>query len=546
MRIKTSYILVVLIILIAIGVRIFVFFNTDHYDGDSIHRIIGSYRYASHPFNIAQYYIESTGASGQLSYFFLNTLLMHFVDEPILISRIISFIFGILMIIPYYWLIKLAFSQDIALASIFVLAFYSVHILYSVISLAVAECLFFIILAVYFSMQHLYKTDSKKSKIYFIASIISTILATSFRVDAWPLVVFLSFVFLKEKRLKEALIFFVFSSFYIITISCIYYKVSGNLLLSSFKTMCLPTPVDPAPLVFINSSFKGLSRLLITRPDMPSYGKYQISIWFGTLFYTLSFLLSLLGFLGMFDAFKNKKQYVFFLNFWCFFILLTLRQIISNHYPDERYSYIIVIFFIPFIFLGVTNIVLYICRRLGLAYFYKRVLVISLMMIASTYFIFVSRDHFIKDLLPRMKYNFFIRNLTNWVGKNINSGDIIIFPAYTSELYTAELENKFVGINYYIDNLTVIFNHNKEYKLDKEIINEIQDFIRKQRVVETITGTCVSRLLIKRGHTYKARRIVFILDERFYKFLKEEHPNLLKKIEIKYDGFLYSGVLPLL
>lgn len=544
LNIKAPYILLCLIILIAIGVRILAFLNTDHYEGDSINRIMPLYGFASSPLNVSAYWSQINGTTHHLSYIFLNTLLMHFIDEPILTPRIISFIFGILMIIPYYMLIKSAFSQNIALASIFTLAFYSVHILYSVISLAVAECLLFIILAVYFLIRHLYIIDSKKSRVYFFASIISTILATSFRVDAWPLVIFLPLVFLKEKRLKEASVFFVFSSFYILTVSGINYKTNGSFLLSSFNTSCLPDQVDS----FVNfSTFKGwLSRLLITRADMPSYGRYQISIWFSTLFYTLSFLLSLLGFSGMLNAFKNKKQYVFFLNFWCFFIFLTLRQIIGNHYPDERYSYIIVIFFMPFIFLGVTDIVLYICRRLGLVYSYKRVLVAIIMVIASTYFIFVSRNHFIKDLLPRMQYNLFIRNLISWVGKNTNSGDIIIFPPYTSELYTAELENKFIGIDY-LNNLGVLLRRDKEQRLDEETINGILDFIRKERHVAGIDkARCISRLLIKRGHALEARRLVFVLDDSYFNLLKDEQPDVVKKIEIKNEGFLYSGILPLL
>lgn len=541
MRIKSEYILLCFIILIAGGVRIIAFCNTEHYEGDSINRITGAYRLASYPFNLSQYWEETKVSSGQLSYLFLNTFFMRFLDEPILISRIITFIFGISMIFPYYLLIKSAFSQDIALISVLALSFYYNHILYSVASLAVAECLFFIILAIYFLMQYLYKYDNKNKKAYLISSIVFTILATSFRLDAWPLVVFLPFLFLKERKLKEALIFFVFSSFYIITTLYLQYKTSGNLFLYSLRTSCLPNQGVP----FMPSSLfrRLLSGFFITRPDMPSYGKYQIFIWLNTLFYTFSSLLSLLGFFGMVNAFRNKKQYIFFMNFWSFFILLTLRQVISNHYPDVRYSYILGIFFIPFIFLGVANVITYIRRLFGLGDFYKRKLVIITSLIINIYFIFVSVNFFIKELLPRMKYGFFIRSLTSWVGKNINSGDIIIFPPYNSELHTAELENKFIGIDYNIGNLLALPKGNIEYKPDKGIINEMQDFIRKKHIVGVVTGECVSRLLIKRGDSQRPQRIMLVLDKSFYDFLKDEHPGFLKKVKIKYDGLLYSAIL---
>jgi hypothetical protein len=478
-----------------------------------------------------------TGTGDQVSSYFLNSLLMHFVDKPVVIPRIVSFIFGVLVIIPYYLLVRLAFPQEVALASVLALVFYPIHVQLSVVQMANAGSIFFVVLAGYFLMQYLYKSDSGKNKIYFTVSIISTILATTFRMDAWFLLIILPLLLLQEKGLKQAVIFFILSSLYIVSVCYVSYNTYGNPVFFLRNPLNLNPLIDPA-------AKKGIFRFLLTRADMPSYGKYQGFVWFKTIFYTLSFPLSFLGFLGMLAAFKNKKQYIFFISFWIFLLMLTLKQIISNCYPFPRYSSIFVIFFLPFVFLGVSMVAEYIQRLLLLSDFYKRMFVVSLIVITSVYFIFFSVEFLIKDI-PKMKYNSFVYTLSDWIGKNIHSQDIIIcsfndlnLPLYVSR---AEIINKFIGGLYGNDEIFNILNNEKERRLDKKTIDEIIDFA--QSSPKALNGAIYIRLLIKRGDSPEPKRIVFILDYPAYTYLKDHFPDLFQRLETKHYDFIYGGIL---
>ncbi|MCX5701641.1 MAG: glycosyltransferase family 39 protein, partial [Candidatus Omnitrophica bacterium] len=323
MRIKPSHILLFIFILIAVTVRIYMFLNTDRFNEEEAFRRMDSYRFATHPLKIFRDTSLICTTSGcQRGFLFLNSLLMHFVDDPVLMPRLSSLIFGILVIIPYYLLVSSVFSQEIALASVFALAFYPVHVQLSVTSLGNAGAIFFVILSAYFFTRYLQINNIKENKIYLTASIIFAALATSFRAETSLLIIIFSLILLQERRFKAAIIFFIFSYTYVISrlwiergFLCFLHVATG------FENWNWPF------------------NLFSAHTELSGLGKIRFFIWFDRLFHSFSLPLSVLGFLGIVSAFKNKKQYMVFLScFFGFFIFLTIRDLIHTSTPFMRYS----------------------------------------------------------------------------------------------------------------------------------------------------------------------------------------------------------------
>lgn len=524
-RIKFSFLLVCIFILFAIVLRVFAFLNTDFFNDEEVFRRMDSYTFSQHPLRILSDNSIICVVSGcQRGFLFLNSLLMHFVDNPVLISRLTSLIFGILIIFPYYLLIYSVFSQEIALASTFALAVSPLHIQLSVSSLGNAGAVFFIILATYFLNRYLNKKDEKENIIYLFSSIIFYILATSFRIETTLAICLFSYVLFKEKGLKVSVLFFVFSLAYLISRAWLSFGYTSLLhAATNFENYNWPF------------SF------LCSQQEV--FGRIRFFIWFNRLFQVLSLPLSVLGFLGIASALKNKKRYIIFLlGFFGFFVFLTLRDLIHNSFPFIRYSYIFTIFFIPFIFFGISYIVAFVCKSLSLKNSFKNLAVIMLLIISNVYFTFFSLNY-LDEKIAGMKYYDLIYNCANWMNKNLVSGDVLFSSFGSVEIVNGLILNKFIQSDY----TQKIFEGRNNYRLDKEIFNQLEAFAKQCHAAGGSQGNepLHITLVFKKGHTQTARRLIFMLDKQDYNYLKNNFPVLLEKIEIKYDAFVYSGTLPL-
>ncbi|MCX5701439.1 MAG: hypothetical protein NTW64_00435, partial [Candidatus Omnitrophica bacterium] len=252
-------------------------------------------------------------------------------------------------------------------------------------------------------------------------------------------------------------------------------------------------------------------------------------------------------FLGIVSAFKNKKQYMVFLScFFGFFIFLTIRDLIHTSTPFMRYSSFFTMFFIPFIFLGISRIVAFVYRAFCLENNSKSILIVIFIIIVNTYFAFFSTRYLIKEI-PGMKYLAVERALADWISKNLNSGDVVFCSFDSTEHVSALLCNKFINIDYYY-----FFDINNKYKLDLDAVtlSQLKSFVEQCHIITPTSygpqGEAFHIFLItKRGQPWEAKRVVFILNDYDYNYLNDNFPNLLEKIEIKYDGFFYSGSLML-
>lgn len=524
MRSKTVYILLICLLL-AIAVRSFIFLNTDHLDFESVFRVHDSYQFADKPFKLLWgTEIIHSGAGGQKGYYFLNSLIMHFIDRPVGVAKMSSFIFGAFSIIAYYFLIRLCFSNGIAMASAFMLSFYPLHVQLSVVPMANSGCIFFTIVSLYFLIKYLHESVEKRRKIYFLTALVFTILATSFRIEAWILIALYPFFILRAKNLKASVLFFILSSLYVASIFYIFYEQQGD------PVSFLRNPV------FSTSEFKGGHFTFIARrPEVTLYVKYKIFLWIKIIAMTFSLPLTILAFLGMVFVFRrnNKDQHRFLLIFWIFFILSTLRYIITEHAVLTRYSAMMGVFFIPFVFMGGRYTVERLLYFVHMGYSHRKVVVTSCSVAISLYYAFFSTGLLIKEI-PQMKYDTEVHNLADVLNRRLRSGDIAFSSFNTLHLFAAELINKFCEAEEL--NNTI---------LEKEKLDKISFLSDRFNSIARENGVYCN-LLFKRGEPRKPGRLIFILDSRDYVYLKENLPDIFKKLEINRErDFAYVGVLPI-
>ena len=524
MRGRTTCVLAICLFL-AIIIRAFIFLNTDHLDFESVFRIRDSYQFAGNPLKLLWgTEIIHSGTGCQKGYYFLNSLLMSFIDRPVEICKITSFVFGVFSIIAYYFLIKLCFSRGIALLSAFMLSFYPLHVQLSVVPMGNIGCIFFVILSLYFLMKYLYEQDIGVRRVYFLSSLIFTILATSFRIESWILIVLYPLFILREKRLKDCVLFFIFSAIYVASLFYLFYKQDGNPL------FFLRNPVFSTP-EFTGDHFTFIAK----RPEVILYVRYKIFLWIKVLVMTFSLPLTILAFLGMFRALKNNNKIhrKILLFFWIFFIFSTLRYIITEHVFLKRYSIIMGIFFIPFIFTGAIYAVNLFLSFIRAGYPLRKTAIISCVLLINLYYGFFSTNLLIKEI-PDMKYDAAVYKLADLIKKRVVSGDLVFSSFNTLHLSAAELINKFAEIER-ID----------KAGLEKEKFDKISFFSNRFNSIPRENGIYCT-ILFKKGETKKPNRLVFILDDRDYIYLKDNLPSLFRKLDITKEGdFAYTGILSL-
>jgi hypothetical protein len=219
-----------------------------------------------------------------------------------------------------------------------------------------------------------------------------------------------------------------------------------------------------------------------------------------------------------------------------------------------RYSVILGIFFIPFIFLGVSKVVIYLSQKLRVKNLYRTILNECFIPIVILYFIFFSIN-FLEKELPKMKYPALVYSLANWIHKNINSGDLIFTSFESLPFASSAILNKFIVTDVHLDKeegLVIYFNYrdtyilynflnkNNKHRIDKKTFNQIEDFARKSH---TRGESIILQLLTKRRENKDIKRIIFILNQEDYNYLNKNYTYLYQKIKFKYNGFIYCGEL---
>ncbi|MCG2704199.1 MAG: hypothetical protein L6366_07495, partial [Candidatus Omnitrophica bacterium] len=557
---KFIFLLLTVCVLYGITIRLFVLYNSDHLDFESVFRVQDSYRFAKHPaIFLYKPVIINSGTGGQSAYYFLNSLLLFFIDKPVLITRLTSLVFGILSIISFFYLLQLAFPLEISLASTFMLSSYYIHAQLSTTQFANSGAIFFAISACYFLLNHMCANIKNRSKNNLIYAAIFTLLATSFRMEMWllaPLFTLISIKTLKptafppynpvgqktsffNNQLKTSFAFLIISSLYIIH-TLIMFKTSRENCFSFLNTV-----------LFHTSREKTNFNILASRPDMPLYGKYQISIWLNSLIFSLSHFAMICGTIGIQESLKKRKQGFFFIIFSAFFLMLTMRQLISNHFPFIRYSSILAIFFIPFIFSGIRRTVIFLLLISKQGSRVIKTATAICLVFSSCFF----ANYSLTKLADQMGFMQFqkqdhVYSFSNWMRRHAQPGDIIITSFSALTISASAMLNKIVVSDPHIYDQYMLFSifdylTKNQSVLYNKAYEEISSF-EKSLYLPLLEREINIRVLTDiKNPLPKPKRVIFALNEASLTFLQKNQSVLLQKVKLKYDGFVYSGILSL-
>jgi len=315
------------IIILSFLLRIIIFIQTENY-------FINWEDVPSAPIVLAKLFTFSQFKNCDLPLHpFLIKFSLLLYNNTLFSPRLLSLIFGSLLIIPFFYLIQTSFNKKIAVYSSLILAFYPVQIIQSVISTDMALFHFLFLWAIFFIQEYIHR--NKLSYLFLSALFLNAAHMT--RMESWLLSPLLILYLLYRKKLAAAIILLVL----------------GNIFI----------PLDllfNKPLTYISEQTyeaKFEISILLQENRLPAFGPFSILYWIKVLFISLNTPLIILGILGLGVSLLRKKNILFMLIFFTLFTAYTYKFLTKTVQPHPRYSILMGIFLIPFIFYFLDTII---------------------------------------------------------------------------------------------------------------------------------------------------------------------------------------------
>jgi len=212
--------LFLLIIACALWMRIIPLLITDNYHGIAAGKIIEAQRLLKNPNSLNTWIVPAHGPV----HLYLLALALKLSKGAYIGGCILSLLFGLLVLIPYFKLLRLIFNDEVAILSAFLLAFFPLHIVYSALSTAETTFLFFLFLGLFFYAK--YKKGHALADLCLAA--VSLGLSSVCRFEGGLFIPIILILLIKER--KRALVFLAVSS--LLPVMWMYgnYLISGNFL----------------------------------------------------------------------------------------------------------------------------------------------------------------------------------------------------------------------------------------------------------------------------------------------------------------------------
>lgn len=272
--------------------------NTDNFiSGEAPGRVLQTMSWMNNPGYVPGHY-----GYGPL-HFYLMAGALYLWNDPAFSPRLISLIFGALLILPFYYFVRLIFDRGVAFWSAIIACFYPLHLQESVLTTADVPFAFFLFSALYFFFR--YKRASEKKTADLIVSGALFNFASSLRFEAWIYIFILAVFLLNEK--KRGLAGFVipamvYPAFYMIGA----FKSCGN------------------PFVFASGS----ANAVLNSYCIPM--KERIIGFSGVFWTTLSPLILISGYLGVLRAMVKRKKSIYPAVMFLLIFLLAQYKIIAG------------------------------------------------------------------------------------------------------------------------------------------------------------------------------------------------------------------------
>ena len=204
----------------AVFMRIIAFISSDNFHGIAAGKIMEALRILEHPNELTAWIVPAHGPA----HLYLVALVLKLSNNYYNSACILSLLFGVGVLFPYTGFVKEAFDDKTALCSAFIVAFFPLHVVYSVLSTAETMFLFFLFSGLFFYVRE--KGTGRLSDLFISAFFLG--IATVCRFEGGLFVIMITLLLMKNYR--KALFFMSVCSVLSIVWMWGNYLVSGNFI----------------------------------------------------------------------------------------------------------------------------------------------------------------------------------------------------------------------------------------------------------------------------------------------------------------------------
>jgi len=184
--------IILLILLLALSIRTVALVASDNFHGIAAGKVIAALRLLEHPDEINAWIVP---AHGPIHLYMLAIFIKIFSNAD-LTARLVSFFCAFGGLVFYYLYVKEIFGKETAAGSVFIAAFWPLHIVYSVLSTAETTFLFFLFAGLFYLNKFL---EKEKSQDLFISALLIGI-ASMCRFEGGLFIVFCGVPLLKKPK----------------------------------------------------------------------------------------------------------------------------------------------------------------------------------------------------------------------------------------------------------------------------------------------------------------------------------------------------------
>lgn len=353
--------------------------------------------------NVALRWIESGQIFPDLNfsplYFYFIKYSLKLVSDPLVAPRILSLIFGILLLIPYFCFIDVFFSRRIALCSSLFLACLPLAVRGSTVSLPMVIYGFFMLSSLYLFFFYLLKAP--KNAGFMVVSACFLTIAAGLRFEGLLFIPLLSLILLFYKRVKESLLFFLIAMVLPVIYMTLSFKQTGYLLAAA-RTSAIYS--------------------LAAVKDIAWRGR--ILLFFDSLSKVMTLFLLLAAISGILISFCIRKKYWLGIMLFIYMGVFGYKAAQGTFIPNLlRYFFLIGILLIPY-------------SIFCLQFFFfegsffrgdktKRALLISFLLFFTVFFIFRTLAE-----IRQVKINPDTKELIKWARGNLTAKDKIVLDRF--------------------------------------------------------------------------------------------------------------------
>lgn len=394
---KSKFIIIVLIIISGIF-RIWFLFHCDNFEGSlTMEKSAGALNILSNPTLAANF-----DGNTSVIYNYLLAGWLRIWPDVLIAPRVLSLIFGILCVIPFYFLVRLTFSAKTAFYASVLFTLFPAHAVQSTFSMSDAVFHFFSLSCLYFIFK--FKIVERKTAWVVAAAVLLNACAL-LRFESWFYIPFLSILLLREGK-KYSLMFFLLC-----------------LISPSFWMMLSYHFQRDALIAFTLPAMTCHREILMNRAPHPA----GIPGWLNVLRMMLGPLILASALCGIIYSFIKKRSFYLGIFFIYLYFLYTASTIAEKTWYNERYAIILGILLLPYSVLFLEKFSVFLKARMAFLF-------LAFILISAINFNKIVHRYLIWHTLPPQ-----IKEIACWLKKNASSGDKILLGPDKRDLYGQDI-----------------------------------------------------------------------------------------------------------